>query len=92
MTERSGWTIPRSALWAMATSLALFLVLLLMERASKNCGDGLCGSILGTVAIIGLVLAMLYFTFRGLARGEAPRWWFAVPVTLWLLMLPKLFA
>ena len=91
MTGGSGWTIPRNAIWAIATSLALFVVLTAMDRAAKDCGDGLCGSIAGGIVIVALVVATLFFTLRGLMRGEAPRWWFAVPAAIWLLILPKLF-
>lgn len=92
MTAGSGWNVPRNALFATLTALALGLLLFAMDQASRDCGDGLCGSIIGSLAAIGLALASFFFVFRGLMRGETPRWWFALPVLFWLFMLPALFS
>ncbi|HRJ69748.1 MAG TPA: hypothetical protein PK812_09075 [Beijerinckiaceae bacterium] len=87
MSESPSPSRPTNALLALGAALTVFLVLVAIERSARSCGDGLCGSISGAMAILGLMGASLLFTLRGLKRGEAPRWLFVIPWIVWALAL-----
>ena len=85
MQNKSGNAPPRALfLWlSVAATASILPLLLLLERFSGPCPDGLCNAFPGLMIIGGSLLEAVIFAVVGVRRGERPRW---IP----LLSLPLL--
>jgi hypothetical protein len=82
---------PTYALIAIALSVAVWPAMMIVDYATRPCGDGLCGFFPGLIVLAGLVGGTLFATFKSARRNEEPALLRTVPLLIWALSSFRLF-
>lgn len=80
---------PTNALIANGLAMLPWPMLILSDHANSGCGDGLCGSIVGPLLLLVLLIVTIVFLYRSSHRNEAPALLRFAPIALWAVLIAQ---